>query len=152
MRKGYNKISEEDKNAAALIYLAFSIVLHMLCRFTSHAIERIISNSLPRATEKIHDTFTYGRDIMAVYRQVTAKGRKIARLLFTLCAILSLYFLSALPAFYQLSLSGWEATTLRILFTLLMISKYLITFCCVCYLYRDPHIVSIWKKQIEGWQ
>ena len=74
------------------------------------------------------------------------KGRKIARLQFTLCAILSLYFLSALPAFYQLSLSGWEATTLRILFTLLMISKYLITFCCVCYLYRDPHIVSIWKK------
>lgn len=80
------------------------------------------------------------------------KGRKIARLLFTLCAILSLYFLSALPAFYQLSLSGWEATTLRILFTLLMISKYLITFVASA-ISIAIHILSIYgEKQIEGWQ
>ena len=64
----------QKKIKTQLRLLAFSIVLHMLCRFTSHAIERIISNSLPRATEKIHDTFTYGRDIMAVYHQVIAKG------------------------------------------------------------------------------
>lgn len=77
---------------------------------------------------------------------VLRKGRRIGRLLFGLMTFCSLYFLRYLPAFFQLPLHDGNEQLIRLLFTMLFLSKYLLSISLWYALYHDARIVCIFKK------